>query len=138
MGLGRRLVVDASVLVKRVLLEPGFEEVDRLLEGAVEGFLELHAPDLVFKEVGNAIWRHASRGCVKLDEAPRLLRAVLELPLRVHSQDAELLTRSMELALKSSITVYDALYIALAERLRAELVTYDEGLKQAYVALAKR
>ncbi len=138
MGLGRRLVVDASVLVKRVLLEPGFEEVDRLLEEAVEGFVELHVPDLAFKEVGNAIWRHASRGCVKLDEAPRLLRAVLELPLRVHSQDAELLTRSLELALKASITIYDALYIALAERLRAELVTYDEGLKQAYVALAKR
>ena len=138
MSLGRKLVVDASVIVKRVLLEPGFEEVDRLLEAAVEGFAELHVPSLVFKEVGNAIWRHALRGCVKREEAPKLLRAVVELPLRVHEQDVQLLARSLEIALACSITIYDATYVALAERLGAELVTYDEGLKLAFKAIAKR
>lgn len=138
MSLGRRLVIDASVLVKRILLEPGFEEVDRLLNEAVEGLVELHVPDLVFKEVGNAIWRHALKGYVKREEASRLLRAVMELPLNVHAQDPQLLTRSLEVALASSISIYDAIYIALAERLKAELATYDEVLGRAFKSLATR
>jgi len=137
-SLGRRLVIDASVLAKRVLLEPGFEEVDELLDEAAEGFVELHAPALLLKEVGNAIWRHASRGLLKREGAAQLLRAVMNLPLTVHAQDAELLARSLEIALSSSITVYDAIYVALAERLKAELLTYDERLKRAFEAVVKR
>ncbi len=56
------------------------------------------------------------------------LDAYLDLPLARHGH-AGLMTRA--LALRDNFTAYDAMYVALAEGLGAELLSADKGLVRA-------
>ena len=81
----------------------------------------------------NAIWKAIRRGRIA-EETGKTLIAVLKLigsgMLTFEAQN--FFERGLEIALKENITIYDALYIALAEALKAELLTADE--KQYYAA----
>ena len=48
------------------------------------------------------------------------------LNLREYHLDDKFLKRSIELSLDYGISVYDAFYIALAEKLKCELITADK------------
>ena len=119
------IVVDASVLVKVVLKEPGWDEIELDSNTATL--------DYALVESMNAIWKAIRRGRIA-EETGKTLIAVLKLigsgMLTFEAQN--FFERGLEIALKENITIYDALYIALAEALKAELLTADE--KQYYAA----
>ncbi len=48
--------------------------------------------------------------------------------LRLHSLDRQLALEALKLSLEHGVTVYDAVYIALALRLNATMYTADEAL----------
>ena len=52
-----RVVVDSSVAIKWFVEEPYSVEAHRLLEGYQDGTLTLLAPDLLYAEVGNIVWK---------------------------------------------------------------------------------
>ncbi len=88
----------------------------------------LHAPHLVDVEVAQVLRRlegAESLGSARASEAFEDLRA---LRLVRHSH-LPLLDRVW--ALRSNLSAYDALYVALAESLEAPLVTLDERLARA-------
>lgn len=118
------IVVDASVAVKWVLEEPGSVEAVNLLAGGDR----LHAPDLVTVEVTGAITR-AFRN-------DRLNKAGVETALdawadKLRDNTVELvpndlyLRRAAEISCALRHPIPDCLYLALAKRLGAELVTAD-------------
>ncbi|ASJ14694.1 type II toxin-antitoxin system VapC family toxin [Thermococcus radiotolerans] len=113
------IVVDASVLVKVLLKEPGWEEIE--LDSSTATL------DYAFVEGMNAIWKAIRRGRAT-EEAGRNLITVLKLigegMLTFEAQN--FFERGLEIALGENITIYDALYIALAEVLNAEFLTADE------------
>jgi len=119
------IVVDASVLVKVVLKEPGWDEIE--LDS------NMATLDYALVEGMNAIWKAIRRGRIA-EETGKTLIAVLKLigsgMLTFGAQN--FFERGLEIALKENVTIYDALYIALAEALKAELLTADE--KQYYAA----
>jgi len=119
------IVVDASVLVKVVLKEPGWDEIELDSNTATL--------DYALVEGMNAIWKAIRRGRIA-EETGKTLIAVLKLigsgMLTFEAQN--FFERGLEIALKENVTIYDALYIALAEALKAELLTADE--KQYYAA----
>jgi len=57
------------------------------------------------------------------------------LHLRVVS-DLEVLDRAIEIAFNHGITVYDAVYVALAETMGSKLVTYDKELLSKFSNIA--
>jgi len=57
------------------------------------------------------------------------------LHLRVVS-DLEVLDRAIETAFNHGITVYDAVYVALAEATGSRLVTYDKELLSEFNSIA--
>jgi len=127
-------VLDASFIVKLVIREPCSGSALAALEEMAGRGEELHAPCIAAAEVANALWRHARllrdvpveaarRGLGRLE---RLLRLV-----ELHPAAGELLGDALRLALEEGVTVYDALYLALAARLRQPLYTYDEKLAEA-------
>jgi predicted nucleic acid-binding protein len=64
---------------------------------------------------------------VSREDARHALQLVLRLPLRL--QPTELLVpAALEAALRQGLTVYDALYLVLADLLDATLVTADRRL----------
>jgi predicted nucleic acid-binding protein len=112
-------VIDSSALVKYFAREEGWERVRELI---LEGVVTL---DLAIKEVANALWRKVKRGDMSVDVALEIIRDLSESKaVKVMGQD-EYIEDAFRIALEYGITVYDSLFIALAERLGVELVTCD-------------
>jgi predicted nucleic acid-binding protein len=79
-------------------------------------------------EVVAGLRRALLRHLVSAERADLALQHYLLLPLVRHGHQA-LLPRVLEL--RSNFSAYDACYVALAERLGAELLTADERLSRA-------
>lgn len=119
-----RVVVDASVAAKWLLPERGSDSAVRLLE---PGGPALHVPELFDAELGNMLWKRVRRNELAAADAAALVPLVCGIPAKRHRHDA-LLEGALALALDLSITVYDALYVALAVALNAPLATFDRWL----------
>jgi predicted nucleic acid-binding protein len=121
------LVVDSSVVAKWVLLEADSADAQLLLaETATHGGL-LVVLDLALVEVANAIWKRQLRKLVSTDEARRLLDVLLRLPVQIEPAGA-LLPQALDIACRHGRAVYDALFVALAEKKGLQGVTADEPL----------
>ena len=112
-------VVDASVAVKWVVDEPDSAAAAGLLGGTL-----LHAPAHWLAEAANVVWWRAQRGEFDGEDAAERVAVLARAPVRSHDLPA-LLPRAFALALAHRVTVYDSLYVALAERLGVKLVTAD-------------
>ena len=121
-----RLVVDASVAIKWLVAEENSDAADRLLAGGDD----LHAPRLMASEIANALWRKARMGEIERGRAGILMAAVSEMP--VHwSSDETLCVDAVRLAVALDRPVYDCVYLALAHRVDARLVTSDARFAKA-------
>lgn len=120
-----RLVVDASVLVT-ALGEGGSSGA--VAREALRGRDDLHAPHLIDVEVTNALRGMMRRGVLKASAAGDVLAAALVFPLTRWGL-LGLMPRAWEL--RDTISSYDAAYVALAEALDAELLTFDARLEKS-------
>jgi len=116
------LIVDASVAVKWFVPEDLENEAD-----ALAGRPDLCAPDLVFSEVGNALWGRAARGLMTHTEADRGVEALEAMDLMI-VESPPLARRALAIACALNHPIYDCVYLACAERLGAPLVTADNRL----------
>jgi predicted nucleic acid-binding protein len=120
------IVVDASVLLEVLLRSPA----GRLMEGRLftEPQQTLHAPHLVDAEVAQALRRYAALGNIDAERGRAAIADLVDFPVRRYPHEF-LLTRVWEM--RSNITVYDGLYVVLAEALDATLLTRDRRLAAA-------
>jgi predicted nucleic acid-binding protein len=119
------IVLDASALVEWLLrTSTGLRVEMRIFARPAE----IHAPHLVDVEVLHAIRRLAHERIVDVDRAGEAIDDLADLALLRHAHDA-LLPRMWDL--RHTLTAYDAAYVALAESLRAPLVTCDRRLGAA-------
>jgi predicted nucleic acid-binding protein len=119
-------VVDASVVLKWFVPEIHSDAAHRLL-AAAHKYL---APDLLFAEAGNAIWKKVRRGQLTADEGQRLATDLSTVAVDTVSTRG-LLNDAHALAVTTGVTVYDAMYLALAVRLKTQLITADDRLSKA-------
>ena len=116
----RRLVVDASVAVKWLIAE---DDSDIAREMAARGE-DLHAPRLMVSEIASALWRKARLGEIERGDAGVMLASVPEMPVR-WGADEVVCADAVRLALALDRPVYDCVYLALAHRIGATVVTAD-------------
>ena len=119
----RRLVVDASVALR--WLVPSHDAAPARVLVADAG-VALHAPDLIWPEVGNALWKYGRAGM----DAARVLRRLRDfraLPLKI-TPTHELVDDALVIALELGHPVYDCIYLALAIRESARVVTADRRM----------
>jgi predicted nucleic acid-binding protein len=119
------LVVDASVAVKWVVMEPETPDALAFLER--ERPNGLAAPDLLVAEVSNVVWKKVRLGEIgrlqALEAARRIgLTMTRFLPARLLNR------RATEIALEIDHPVYDCLYLACAEAENSKVVTVDQRL----------
>lgn len=129
-------VVDASVAAKWVLPgsgEPLRDEAVRLLSDWITGNCRLTVPDIFWSESANILWKGIRRGRCSEETARASLVSLRELEIPTVPALA-LLDSAFGLAISHSRTVYDALYVALAVKAKAQLVTADEKLANALAA----
>ena len=120
------LVVDASVAVKWLIAEEGSDAAHRLVEVGDD----LHAPRLMASEIANALWRKVRLGEVAPGRACALMTAVSEMPVR-WNMDETFCADAVRLALALDRPVYDCVYLALAHRIGAPVVTADKRFARA-------
>ena len=87
----------------------------------------LHAPAHWLAEAVNVLWAKVARGRLGAEEASARAMALLRAPVRP-APLAGLVEPALRLSLLMGVTVYDSLYIVLAQSLDASFVTADERL----------
>jgi predicted nucleic acid-binding protein len=122
-------VIDASVLIKWFVPEIHSDAARRLLSATHEYF----APDLLFPEVGNVIWKKVRRGELTAEHGLRLAADISTVAVETVSTRG-LVIDALAVAVTTGLTVYDSMYLALAVRLRAEMITADDRLGRAIAA----
>lgn len=120
------LVVDASVVAKWFFPEDHSAESRRLLSTG----RALLAPDLLWSEVGNIVWKRVRRGELESEEAAQVVADLIRMPLSITSTQV-LLASALEIAIATDRTVYDCTYLALAIDRKCRFVTADERLVNA-------
>ena len=115
------LVVDASIAVKWFVPESDSVAADALIDSGEA----LIAPDIVLIEAANAFWKITVRREMAAEQADAALAALANGVLSLHPS-AGLVADALRLASSLEHPVYDCLYVALAEREGASLVTADE------------
>jgi predicted nucleic acid-binding protein len=116
-------VVDASVALRWFVDAPGTDAALQLLEGEEA----LIAPDLIVVEVANAAWKLARAGEISEEHGARVAGAVASSFSEL-VPSGRLIVRAYALAGALEHPVYDCVYLALAEREEARLVTADQRL----------
>jgi predicted nucleic acid-binding protein len=119
------LVVDACVAVKWYVGEPLSDEAQLLLEGDAL----LLAPGNVVAEVGHVLVRRMREGSIGKNHAEAALQGLTKTLTLVPLD--ELWEGALSLASETSVSFYDALYVAAALRWNARVVTADERLVRA-------
>jgi predicted nucleic acid-binding protein len=113
------LIIDASVALKWLVPEDGSDAARSLLTR-----IDLTGPSLLHVEVANGLHRKARRE--EIATTPDLVTLIESLAGVVQTvDDMPLIGRALALASKLSHSVYDCVYLALAEQLGRELVTAD-------------
>jgi predicted nucleic acid-binding protein len=129
-------VVDASVAVKWCLPardESLVSEAGKLLASYRTGAEQFLVPDLFWLEVANALWKAVWKQKIDSETAARSFRAVSDLKIPTISS-VDLVPQALQLAVTHRRTVYDSVYVALALRVKANLITADERLANALAA----
>lgn len=114
------IVVDASVVVKWVVEEPGRPQAMRVFEIGQE----LIVPDLAFAEIANVLRKKVLSLEISADHATRAIMELGDLPLTVLSS-SQLASEALKLALDMNHSAYDCFYLACAVG-AGTLVTADE------------
>ena len=120
-----RFIVDASVSVPWVIPEIWSSHAGLLLDAQYERV----APAWIALENANAVWKRVQRGELTMEQAHQIL-AVLPLYL-TYVDVAALIEPAFDIALTINQTVYDSVYVALAERTGLKFVTGDRPLYDA-------
>ena len=117
------LIVDASVACKWYLLEEGRLPAMALLTRGES----LLAPDLIFAEVGNVLWKHCQQNQLtqaQLEQIANHLSGAIEHAVSCR----ELFIDAVELAARLKHPIYDCYYLALARRESLPFITADRRL----------
>jgi len=124
------IVVDASALIAFFFREEGWENLAKYMARTV-------SVDLAIKEFYNALWKavYLQRriSASEAKEIISLLKTYIEKNMELRDE-TDYMDKAFEIALSRGITVYDALYVALAVEENIPLLTLDK--KQRAVAQA--
>ena len=119
------IVLDASAAIEWLLQSaPGLKIEDRIYSHGET----LHAPHLWDLEVAQVLRRLSLGGTISGSRADEAFRDLRDLRINRYPHDV-LLPRVWQM--RHNFSAYDAAYIALAEELKATLVTRDSKLASA-------
>ncbi len=119
-------VVDASIIVKWFADEAGTKKALGLLDAHASGKILLVAPELAFLEALNAL-RYKGKSEKELLAANRDL---WEVQLHIEKLNEFLLEKATQIALQHGLSIYDAIYVSLANMFGVPLITADEDLQK--------
>ena len=123
-------VLDASVALALVLIEPWSVRAEHIMDSLAAGSSHIVVPWLFDLECASGLVKAVRRRRLDSDRALDHMLDLLDLPVeRLEASRAEV--EALLLALEYGISAYDAVYVALAAEERLPLVTADARLVRA-------
>lgn len=120
----QKKVLDASVIVKEFSEEIDADRTVELIRAHINNEMRVIVPDFLFIEVLNAF-----RLKLKDETAIKKINSDLEgFQFEVQRTTKSILDKSIDIALKYNITIYDALYVSIAQFHGCPLITADKEL----------
>jgi predicted nucleic acid-binding protein len=133
------MILDSTILVKLVVNEITSQEASKTVTLLLRRGHPLCTVDLALTECVNAIWKHANlHKDLKLDDAKAAVHDLEEIYDHLDIFAArQLVEEALNICLAQNITVYDALYIAAANKADATLYTADLKLHEKASKIAR-
>lgn len=127
---------DASIVVKWFINEEQSDKAREIKKRYTDGKVNLIAPRLLEYEAVNALRFHP---IVKLSERELFLALSSVRRLAIMTDPPEgTWVKAIELSLTEGISVYDAVYLALADASRGKMVTTDTTLRDRLSETARK
>lgn len=124
-------VLDASAWLRLFLRDgPDVSGLDAAAREVERGAAAFAAPELILVEAGHALMRKVRRKQIRTTEWRALWLDMRRMPLDLLPLD-ERMNDALELAIRHELSVYDALYLAVATQIGATLFTADDALAAA-------
>lgn len=120
----QKKVLDASVILKWFRHETQSEKALELLDEYNLGKIDIIVPELAFLEVINGLRYKKESEEILISINHKLW----DLELEIERVNMLLLQKAAQLAVKHNLTIYDSLYVAIANFHGAPLITADELL----------
>lgn len=118
-------VLDTSVIYKWYVEEEDTAKALLLRDDFVRRGVETVIPDFLFLELANAL-RYNPK--IEREDVEDIIDNLFELGLETVVTTPTLTKEALKIAYDYQITVYDALYLALAQSLEFEFITADKKL----------
>lgn len=121
------LIIDASVLIKFFVPEVLSSKAEQLLASVEDGSVKLFAPDLIYAEAGNILWKKHRLKELTQSEVGKITDLIISIPMNVEPLKA-LFPLAVDIAIAYQVTVYDAVYLSMARVYETEMITADKKL----------
>lgn len=119
------VVLDASVVIKLFVSELHSGEAQVLLDRLLKDpDFEIYAPDLLFLECSNVLWKYIRSGRLSQNKAESMYAHIHKMDLDI-IPIMEYLPAVLSLSVNYDISVYDACYVQVANLVGGKLVTED-------------
>lgn len=114
--------------MKLVATEPGSDEARTYIKGSLEKGYTLYTVNMALAEGLNAIWKHVKiHKDLNLEDANSTIQDLTNVYSKLKILTIrELCEQASKIAFTYNITIYDALYVAAAEKIKATLYTADQ------------
>jgi len=120
----QKKVIDASIAVKWFIKEEGRKATINLRDMHIREEIVLVAPELIILEILNSL-RYKNNDKEKLKEINENL---IKIQIEIVPLNKFLMEKAIAAAVEYNLTIYDALYVAIAQINGIELITEDEKL----------
>ena len=132
-------VLDASVVMKWFVEEEYTKKALIFRDRYEAGVFELCCPDLILFEISNVM---SFKQDIDNEEINEAINTIFDLEMEIVAPTLDLPRKSVSLSREKSISVYDSVYVALANKLDYQFITADEKLYNSikdfpYVKLLK-
>jgi predicted nucleic acid-binding protein len=121
----KNLVVDSSVSVKWFVAEDDSPKALQILKDYRSETLSFDAPDLIYAEFGNIIWKKQIFQNLDPKDAEFAIQEFKKISFTL-TPITLLFDAAFNLAVQYKRTFYDSLYLALSVRENCQFVTADE------------
>ena len=128
----KKIVLDTSALIR--LYVPDGEIPSGLEEGlkaAWRAESTILIPELALAEAVQVLWKKESAGYLTEKETDEIVTSILELPIEVVGH-YDIIADALKISRKHNLTVYDSLFIVLAQKKGANLITADRKLRRVF------
>jgi len=127
-NLSELVVLDSSVVIKwfqtHEILQ---EQAIKLRQAHLDNIITIHVPDLLIYEVSNVLLHKPDMNQFKIWQ---VIESLFDMEIIIMKVEPKWINTAIRMAYFYDITVYDAIFLALAEFLQADFITVDVKLIQ--------